>query len=314
MRKLLVVAAVFASLAWPRFAFAHGGTYAGPPGSAPTPGPTTPNGPTAPRSPAGPLTPADAPGSADDLTKWQYWWALNQPPYLQIKSHVNAGGPVTGSDEYKLGKGSNDNTRDALRVSASTVQIVIIPRLLDALRTESSNDIQSSCMIALAKIGDPGGPAGGSLLAREVQREIAKRLVSPCQELSETAAVALGISGRAENIALLTAVLENDLARLRSFDLPTREEVSVRTRAFAAYGLGLIGYRAGEYDRLVINATLRKLLEGEGQSMAQRDVPAACLTAIGLTPLSIDKNEFDFRNPRKSRLSGVMVGSDISVG
>ncbi len=305
MRKLLIATVLFASPALPSLAFAHGGTYSGPPSTTPgqTPsGPRTPGG-----GPGGPITPGDLQGTGDDLTQWQYWWALNQAPYLLLKSHVYAGAVVTGSDEYYLGKGSKDNAREALRVSTSTIRTVIAPQLLEALRTESSNDIQSSCMIALAKIGDPEGPAGGSVLAREIQHEIAKRLVYPSQELAETAAVALGITGSRENIPLLTAVLENDLAQLRRLDLPVIETVSVRTRAFAAYGLGLIGYRANEYDRLVINVILRKLLEGEGRSMAQRDVPAACLTAIGLAPLSIDKTEFDYRNPRKARASGVLA-------
>jgi hypothetical protein len=61
--------------------------------------------------------------------------------------------------------------------------------------------------------------------------------------------------------------------------------VSVRTRAFAAYGLGLIGFRATNADRKVINESLVRILDGEGRSMAQRDIPVACLTSIGLCAL-----------------------------
>ncbi|MEO6708864.1 MAG: HEAT repeat domain-containing protein, partial [Planctomycetota bacterium] len=280
MRKLFSLGVLSAIAALPALASAHGGFYFGPPAS-------TPGGPTsAPRSPVGPGNPGTTPGPGErveDPTQWQHWWAQNQAPYLRLKSHIRSGEVVTGSDEYRLGKGSNPSANDALRVSASTIRTVIIPALLEALRTESSNDIQSSCMIALAKLGDPEGPPGGSPQAREVLREISRRLISSSQELAETAAVSLGISGGRESIALLTAVLENDLAKLRGFDLAAKDTLNVRTRAFAAYGLGLIGCRVSEYDRLVINATLRRLLEGEGKGMASRDLPAACLTSIGLT-------------------------------
>ena len=249
----------------------------------------------------------DVPANGEDFTQWQYWWALNQAPYLGLKSHVYAGGLVTGSDGYLLGEGANGNARENLRVSPASIRMVIVPQLLEALRTESSNDIQSSCLIALAKIGDPESAAAGSVFARVVRSEIAKRLTSSSQELSETAAAALGICGSRESIPLLSAVLENDLAQLRSFDLAALDKFSVRTRAFAAYGLGLIGYRSTEYDRLVINATLRKLLDGEGRGMANRDVPAACLTAIGLTPLSIDERELDYQNPKHARAPGVLT-------
>jgi HEAT repeat protein len=240
------------------------------------------------------------------MTQWQYWWAFNQAPYLNLKSHVHAGAMVTGSDQYPLGKGTSADTSDALRVSPAKIRALIVPQLLEALRKEPSNDIQSSCMIALAKIGDPGGPAEGSALAHEVQLEIAKRLCSANQELSETAAVALGISGMRDNLATLVAVVEGDVARLRALGVNQMGEVGVRTRAFAAYGLGLLGNRVGEYDRLVINATLRKLLDGECRGMAHRDIPVACLTAIGLTPLAIDERELETDAAKIAKDAGAM--------
>ncbi|HUR27916.1 MAG TPA: HEAT repeat domain-containing protein [Planctomycetota bacterium] len=241
------------------------------------------------------------------MTQWQYWWALNQAPYLMLKSHVHSGGDVlTDSDGYLLGRGPKGNLREGLRVTPATIRTVIIPQLLEALKSETSDDIQSSCMIALAKIGDPDGGEGISELEREVLREISKRLISPSQELSETAAVALGIAGNRESIEVLVALLENDAKKLRSLDIPQIDDVSVRTRAFAAYGLGLIGYRAPEYDRLVINAALRRLLEGEGRSMAHRDVPVACLTSMGLTALPIDDRDLAFERMDRQRAEGVL--------
>ena len=342
MQKLVFTQALFAILAVPSPAVPHGGAYippapgntvppAGPPGlsgSGPkTPGPAGPAGPSTPgprQGPSGPRTPGAAtpaaptgpprqnqartpsPGvSGTDLTLWQHWWAFNQAPYLNLKSHIHSGGVVTGSDEYWLGKGLG--AHDSQRLSAETIREVLIPQLLQALRTESSNDIQSSCMIALAKIGDPDAGKDGATLFREVLLELRKRLTSSSQELSETAAVALGICASRENIPLLIAVLENNLPQLRSLGVPQTDNVSVRTRAFAAYGLGLIGHESAEYDRLVINASLRKLLDGEGKGMAQRDVPVACLTALGLTALSIDGHDLEAENSKKLQARGVMT-------
>ncbi len=297
----------------------------GPKTPAPS-GPSTPGpvragpGPSRPRTPAGGQTPAAPAGpprlqnsphtpgadaNGTDLSLWQHWWAFNQAPYLKLKSHIHSGGVATGSDEYWLGKGLG--AHDSQRLSAETIRQVIIPQLLEALRKETSNDIQSSCMIALAKIGDPDADKGGSALYREVLLEIRKQLTSSSQELSETAAVSLGISASRENIPLLTALLENNLAQLRSLGVPQIDDVSVRTRAFAAYGLGLIGHGAAEYDRLVINASLRKLLDGECKSMGQRDIPVACLTAIGLTALAIDEHDLEIESSKKIQTRGVMT-------
>ncbi len=269
-----------------------------------TPGPTAPGAPGggSGTKPSGPRT-AGASVDSADMTQWQYWWAVNQAPYLNLKSHIHAAGGLVTSADDQLGK-SRVNARPSLQVSLETIRGVIVPALLAALKSETSDDIQSSCMIALAKIGDPEAPPGGSGFAREVRFEIARRLNSSDQELSETAAVALGILGSSENIGLLTAVLENDLPRLRSLGVAQIDSVDVRTRAFAAYGLGLIGHQSGVYERLVINETLRKLLEGEGRSMAHRDVPVACITAIGLSALPIDDR--DAEPSKESKQVGVM--------
>src|SRR5690349_13421982 len=337
MRTKFIAFALSTGLALQTIAAAHGGsfpaggTYRGPsdttpPGpSAPstpspsgpaTPGPSGPSRPSAPGAttpgspagaPAGPASPRTAGDQGEpDQTAWKIWWGLNQAPYLNLKARIDAGSAVTDAGGYRLGGGSGDNARRDFRVSPEKIRKEIVPPLLQALRTESSNDIQSSCMIALAKIGDPDAPPGGTALAREVQLEIQKRIPSPNQELSETAAIALGIMGSRESIPVLTAVLENNLPRLRELGVAQQDNLNVRTRAFAAYGLGLIGFRAEPYDRLVINATLRKMLDGEGRGMAHRDVPAACLTSIGLSALAVDARELDPKYAAKASATDVL--------
>ena len=314
MNKQLFASVVCASLALTPLCFAHGGTYRGPVdvtppsggggsgGAVPTPGPALPGTPQpgggrstpgagtpgqpagGPNRPAGPES-----GGADraaDLSAWQVWWGFNKERYLNLRSHINSIGQITGSSEYYLGQGERVQAKDTLRVSEATIRQVIVPRLLKALQQESSNDIQSSCMIALAKIGDSKTEAGAPLTA-DVQREIEQRLTSSSQELRETAAVALGIMAERGNIPLLCALLENDDQRLRALGVLQDGNVSVRTRAFAAYGLGLIGCKSSPEDRLLINATLQACLAKEGSNVAQRDIAVACLTSIGLSPLEI---------------------------
>lgn len=316
MNKLLFACAVSASLALPSLSFAHGGTYRGPGDTTPpsgggggggggpsTPGPAGPGtpGPSGPSTPGAvtPGSPAGGPGgpskpktgageNGPDLTVWQFWWGFNKEPYLNLKSHIHGGAVVTGSDEYYLGRGERDQSKDTLRVSEETIRQVIVPRLLEALAKENSNDIKSSCMVALAKIGDAKGEDGKSTIAEAIK----PYLTSGSQELSETAAVALGILANPENIKLLDAMLHNNLPYLRSSGVAIVKDVDTRTRAFAAYGLGLIGARATSKDhREAIVASLRKVLDGEGKSMAQRDIQVACLTSIGLTPLDIGTDD-----------------------
>lgn len=317
MNKLFFVGAFTASLALPSFSFAHGGTYRGPGDTTPPSGggggggggPTTPGpaGPGAP-GPSGPSTPgavtpgapAGGPGPAKpktggtdtgpDLTVWQFWWGFNKEPYLNLKSHL--GGAVqTGSDEYYLGRGESQQAKDTLRVSEEKIRSVIVPMLLDGLdpKKENSNDVQSSCMIALAKIGDAKSEDGKSLLGEAIKKH--GYLTSGSQELSETAAVSLGILANRDNIDLLSAVLNNDQAKLRAMEVQQNGNVTTRTRAFAAYGLGLIGCKASNDDRKAIVATLRAVLDGEGKTMAQRDIQVACITSIGLTPLDISPDD-----------------------
>jgi HEAT repeat protein len=304
MNKLFFAGAMAASFALPSLSFAHGGTYRGPADTTPPSGggggggggPSTP----------GPSKPKTGPSDAGpDLTVWQFWWAFNKDPYLNLKSHL--GGSVqTGSDEFYLGKGENPQAKDTLRVSEEKIRNVIVPQLKTALEPgsrENSDDILSSCMIALAKIGDAKGEDGKSAFGELIK----PFLLRSSQELRETAAVALGILANRENIELLSALVNNDQAKLRALDVHQIENVDVRTRAFAAYGLGLIGHKASNDDRLTINETVRKILDGEGKTMATRDIQVACITAIGLSPLDISADDNTIEDPKKLKAPAKLV-------
>jgi HEAT repeat protein len=317
MKKLLYATAFLAAgtLGMQSVALSHGGTYRGPgdtvppggggggggggpstPGpsgpSAPgpsgpkTPGPATPGGPAG--GPSGPAKPRTG-GATDsvDLTVWTFWWAFNREPYLNLKSAIHSGSVLTGSEDFYLGRGTKDQTKDTLRPAEADIRQKVVPALIKALNNEQSNDILSSCLVALAKIGDAKDESGESKMASEIK----KFLTNGSQEVAETAAVALGILANDANTKLLIAMMEDDTSALRNApnNLQITGDLATRTRAFAAYGLGLIGYRTTDATvRAQINDACVKLLDGEGKTLGTRDIQVACLTSMGLTALPVE--------------------------
>jgi HEAT repeat protein len=152
-----------------------------------------------------------------------------------------------------------------------------VPALNAALASETNNDIVTSCLVALAKIGEAGESAGAPRFAPTIERFLADRN----QEISETAAVALGIMASRESIGDLAALLhDSDAGRA----LVGRSKVSYRTRSFAAYGLGLVGARNPDQstgERIVV--LLHHALETDDTASA--DLQVACIHAMGLVPL-----------------------------
>lgn len=323
MKKLLIAAGLLVggAMCLQGITSGHGGTYRGPGDTVPpggggtgggggatpgTGGPSTPgpSGPSTP-GPAGPATPGGGPGAPSgpvtgggggeasaDLSIWQYWWGFNKEPYINLKAHIHSGAVVTGSDDFFLGRGEKSQARDSLRPSEEQIRGKVVPALIQALATERSNDIVTGCMIALAKIGDAKDESGDSKMAEEIK----KFLADSNQEIAETAAVALGILANEakSNLDILTLLLNNDSQKLRSeHKINVSGEIPYRTRAFAAYGLGLIGAKAKDENRTIVVDSLVKMLDGESRSMATRDIAVACLTSLGLTPLPIDAAQIE---------------------
>lgn len=319
MKKIIQLGALVAlgGLCAQGTTFAHGGTYRGPGDTVPPgggggggggsggPGPAGPTapGPSGPGTP-GPNTPAGGPSSAgpgnrpstgpgnqqQDLTLWQFWWGFNKDPYLNLKQHVHSAAVSTGSDEFFLGTGERPKAKDTFRPSEETIRSKVVPALVHALQNERSDHILTGCMVALAKIGDAKREDGKSEMAEHIKPFLA----SKSAEVSETAAVALGIlsNDAPETIDLLAQVLADDSAKVRDqHKVALNGEIALRMRAFAAYGLGLIGYKSNdEAKRQDIVNTLAKMLD-KSERTSSRDIPVACLTAIGLVALPYDPND-----------------------
>jgi HEAT repeat protein len=306
-KTLLIGAALLAGgLALAHNASAHGGTYRGPGDTVPpgggggtgggpstpgpsgpgTPGPSGPStpGPSSPTGPAG-TPPAGSPagpttGGGDvgpDLSTWDFWWGFNKDQYLNLKVNTRNSTVVTGGDDWLLGKGEESQTKDTLKPSQKQIRETVVPALLKVLDKERGNDLITGSLIALAKIGDVLTEADTS----EFEQVIKQFLKDANQEISETAAVALGILANDSSVELLTQLM-NDHATARSYMGKT--EVPFRTRAFAAYGLGLIGHATSDNElRKEIAASLVGVLNTP--SFAKRDLKVAAMVAFGLTPV-----------------------------
>lgn len=288
----------------------HGGTYRGPLDTVPPgggggsrgggPAPGGPAGPAGPggspgAGPAGPLTGAPTGGAPgvpsstsaprtgiaveEDLSQWSLWWEFNKDPFLQLKSKLHASEPETGSTDFLLGRGEQKAARDVLRPSARQIDDEVLPALLAALARETHNDVVTGCLVALAKIGRArGGDAAAALAPR-----LRPFLADANQEIAETAALALGLLGGEASAALLVDVLADAPAGRAACG---GAAVSERTRAFAAYGLGLALERSaarGVKEELATRAVAA--LAAHARGGASSDVGVACVLALGLAPL-----------------------------
>lgn len=308
MKKLLLLGTLLAAgaIGLQDVSTGHGGTYRGPGDTVPPGGggggggggPSTPgpSGPSAP-GPSGPSTPGPAgpaaPGSSGpkgpstagstagaDLTLWQFWWGFNKDPYLNLKSHIHSDSTLTGSDDFFLGHGQKNQAKDSMAPSEETIRGTIVPALIEALQTETNNDIVTGAMIALAKIGDEQSEDGTS----PFEQLIKPFLSDGNQEIAETAAVALGILGNPKSVETLEGLLLDNAQGRKA--VGSEAGVNYRTRAFAAFGLGQIGYHT---EDPVVRQRIVDILWGicESPKGRTRDVKVAAVIAMGLVPLDL---------------------------
>jgi len=317
MKRSLLLAGLLATLPGPgaRAETVHGATYQPPPppytgpgdrapgsGSAPPPpaGPSGPGGANAPppATPAGGASPggnAGTPGAgaqgpsgnsptsggfdAQAIEHWTLWWYFNQAPYLDLKRQLYARATVTGSDDFFLGHGAEEAAHDSLRPSAVVVHDKVAPALITALRRETSPDILTSCLVALGKLGERPGESAST-------KAIFPFLARGNQEIAETAALSLGILGGEGSAPILAELLFDSE---RGQELVRSSRVPLRTRAFAAFGLGLVGHRTADAElRRVIAAHLIDVLEGPDH--ATHDLKAAAISALGIVPIEVRPN------------------------
>ena len=308
MTKILLSGLTVASFAamLPVTANAHGGQYRGPgdvvppgPGgggntgrpSGPTtggpagpsaPGPSGPatggpagpstGGPAGPSGGRGPVTGGRGTQMGDDLTRWSFWWEFNKDPFIRLRDAVLQGGPQTGSDDFYLGSTRKSTARDSLRPTTEDILGEILPALKKAIDSTDQKDINSSCMIAMAKIGQDHPEF-------KLKDVFIPRLKTTTQEVRETAALSLGIAaiaGEAEMTILTDLALDKGKGREA-----TGGSVDNRTRAFALYGLGLTANKTTNVEiKKKAFAALKEVLEDKSQR--DRNIKVAAINGMGI--------------------------------
>lgn len=252
-----------------------GGPSAPAPGGPSTGGPAGPTtgGPSAPAGGGGPTTGGGGPPAImDDVTQWSFWWEFNKDPFIRLRDEVMQGGPQTGSDDFYLGQTRRSDAKDSLRPSSDQIQNEILPALKKAIDSTDQRDINSSCMIAMAKIGTDHP----DFKLRDI---FVPRLKRGDSEIRETAALALGIAaiaGEEEVKLLCSLVRDKDPARAAYGG-----EIDPRTRSFAAYGLGLTANKTTklEIKREAFEA-LKEVLNDKKISV--RDVKVAAISGMAM--------------------------------
>ncbi len=254
---------------------AHGGTYRGPGSGVPSgagPATPTPGGP-GPGTGGGPggAGPATGGGPVADLTGWELWWGLNREPYLALRTALAQGGAAARTGPADALSGVSGRPTDA------QVRLQVVPALLTALRDERNPDIATAALLALAKCG----PRLETEMRARASQAIRSRLSDANQEVGETAAVALGVLGNPSDLSLLGDILADGPAAHEACD---RKRVPTRTRAFAAYALGIAADRIPNEDtqRWIAHQLVGALLDSP---TATRDIPVAALIGLGLVSL-----------------------------
>ena len=306
MKRGLIAVACCGLLLSPT-ALGHGGTYRGPGdivppgglgggpggGSAP-PTPPSPGQPgPGPNKPGPGVTPGQGPvgvgpgpgpaATADvqleDHDQWSYWWEFNKHSYLNLRERLADARVRTGSEGWYLGRNTRAQTTDRVSVREADRRQVVVPALLRTLAAEDHNDIVTGCLLSLAKIGDGAGEDGSSAILEVTLPYLA----DPNQEIAETAALALGILGHGAAAEPLLALLaDDDTGR----ELVGGGTVDRRTRAFAAYALGLLASQsATPAVRDQVHEGLMAALEDD--RVRTRDLPVAALQAMSLYQLDL---------------------------
>ena len=303
MKSFLIPILLGASLCATADLHAHGGTYKGPEDTVPPGGgglstpptppppsgtPITPPGTNPPGTapPPGGITPPSAPpgrqpgGTApysgggalplEDVAGWEYWWEFNKDRFLNLRAHLEDAGPATDPGGVLTGLTGAGRSAPSL-VHEPAVRDRILPALHAAARGTTDPDLLTGSMIAIARIGrDEGGRAA------ELFRS---HLGAASQEVAETAAICFGV--------LKDPAALRDVLPALMFDEPAGRalvggrEVPARSRAFAAYAVGLIGGASREAAVQELAATLLlRLLETDRSAVV--DLRVAAVLGLGL--------------------------------
>ncbi|MCA8976863.1 MAG: hypothetical protein KDC98_19225, partial [Planctomycetes bacterium] len=212
-------------------------------------------------------------------TRWTYWWEFNKNSYL-LRPRGDGGGPQTGSDDFFLGSTRRQQiSQDSLEPTEKEAIETILPALKKAIDSTDNRDMATACMIAMAKVGRDHPDFA-------LIDVFADRLPRGDQEVRETAALAIGIAAidGTRELELLLSLAEDGVA---GREASRGSKVTPRTRAFAAYGLGLMANRSQQLaTKLRVTKALTQLIDGDD---CERNLLVAAIHGLSLVRLDSDR-------------------------
>ena len=246
-----------------------GGGYG--PAAPGTPGPNSPG--LRPNSPLSPTTRA-ALAEQNEPTAWQIWWAFNQGRYLEFGKYVNSLGTVT------FGSGTDGEVKTSQDVLEAKLQ----PALLKAIEIGGDTDLVNSLLVSLAKLGDPND----KVQSARFEFTLNWLLKNDIDSIAESAAIAHGVLGSEGAVEILTETLADSE---KGRKLLETDEIGFRTRAFAAYALGLIGQNSDRADlKQTVVKSLIEAMDLDDDEDATKDIKVASMVALGLVRLDRDED------------------------
>ncbi len=208
-----------------------------------------------------------------DPTTWQRWWSLHREEFLDLDASAPQGD--------RLGSETSPEPSGA-PIDAAVLDRDVLPKL-EALFTESgaSADLRATGLLAAARLSMVTGDlSSAERIARQDRLEdlLQEALRSHSPILHESAIYGLGLVGSHSTLSLL-GELAHDRPQGREF--LRGESVPLRSRAVAAYALGLAGYHAKRPSlRSFAAHQLEALLDDEGAANA--DLGTAVVLSLGL--------------------------------
>ncbi|MDE0915633.1 MAG: HEAT repeat domain-containing protein, partial [Planctomycetota bacterium] len=215
----------------------------------------------------------------DDPGAWQLWWSFNKDPYLRY-GRINTGKSNTLGGDFYLGKGERIRTIGG-RASLATIQGKVVPGILAAMKDGGSNEFMRGALLALAKIG-----AEKSTSNLEFTLNWFLDGDNGNQLMNFTAPVALGILANKDSYEALAGLARDDEMGRKVYG----RKVNDPMRAFATYGLGLIGSHTTDTNmrRRIVRDLIACL---EDESSDNSDLKVAAMTAMGLVPLEVVEDD-----------------------
>ncbi len=203
-------------------------------------------------------------GKSDVNLTWAAWWFFNDDRYLNLK--VTIRNEKNETENADLFTGASDQTEEINTVNAKMIRDKINPVLKFALK-DDFYDTRAAALIALGKTGSADALADIKSLAADENKSV-----------RESVFLAMGILGNKEAIPTLIDVMTDSKAARKLVGRPNG--ILVRTRAFAALAIGLIGSRHADLsDTDAVKALLDMMVSKEKN---QLDLQIAPVVALGV--------------------------------